>query len=70
MFVALNKVSNRLSRFSDFLTFEKQKVEYTLGFVQRDPENFLIGYSLMDRETKFMSVTKEWIDEAMNNKVE
>jgi tetratricopeptide (TPR) repeat protein len=70
MFVALNKVSNRLSRFSDFVTFEKQKVEYTLGFVQRDPENFLIGYSLMDRETKFMSVTKEWINGAMSNVVE
>ena len=70
MFVALNKASNRLSRFSDFFTFEKQKVEYTLGFVQRDPENFLIGYSLMDKETKFMSVTKECINNALNNVVE
>lgn len=70
MFVALNKVSNRLSRFSDFVTFEKQKVEYTLGFVQRDPENFLVGYSLMDKETKFISVTKEWISGAMSNVVE
>jgi hypothetical protein len=70
IFVALNKVSNRLSRFSDFFTFEKQKVEYALGFVQRDPENFLVGYSLMDKETKFMLVTKKWIDEAMNNVVE
>ena len=69
MFVALDKVSHRLTRFSDFFTFEKQKVEYTLGFLQKDADNFLVGYSIMDRETKFGSIKKSWIEGAMNNRV-
>jgi hypothetical protein len=69
MFVALDKVSHRLTRFSDFFTFEKQKVEYTLGFIQKDADNFLIGYSIMDRQTKFASIKTSWIEWAMNNRV-
>ena len=50
----------QLKRYSKLFTFEKEKVEYTLGFVFMERENqFLIGYSIMDRETKYMAISKQ-----------
>ena len=45
-------------------TFEGEKVEYTLGFVALD-DKFLIGYSIMDRETKYITVGKSTVDDMM-----
>lgn len=57
--VAIDPKTYTIIRYSKLFTFEKEKVEYTLGFVFLENTNaFLIGYSVMDRETKFIQVPK------------
>ena len=57
--VAIDAQTYQLRRFSRFFTFEGEKVEYTLGFVYiKESECFRIGYSTMDRTTKFMVISK------------
>uniref|UniRef100_A0A6C0JGA0 Glycosyltransferase 2-like domain-containing protein n=1 Tax=viral metagenome TaxID=1070528 RepID=A0A6C0JGA0_9ZZZZ len=64
IFVTLDSKTMELKRYSRIFTFEGEKVEYTLGFVYREnTEEFLIGYSLMDRETKYMTISKDKIEE-------
>jgi glycosyltransferase involved in cell wall biosynthesis len=62
MMVAIDFANYRVKRYSPLFTFEKERVEYTLGFVVQN-ENLLIGYSTMDRETKFITVAKQWFEE-------
>ena len=63
MFVVLDVETFNVKRYSIPFTFEKQHIEYTLGFVfGKKTENFLIGYSTMDRTTNYMEVSKENID--------
>ena len=62
MMVAIDFETHRVKRYSPFFTFEKTNIEYTLGFVVQN-DNLLIGYSVMDRETKFITVAKQWFDE-------
>jgi len=57
--VVLDSADFKVKRYTKLFTFEKEKVEYTLGFIEYDPESLLIGYSLMDRETKYMVVRKD-----------
>jgi hypothetical protein len=53
-----------MKRHSRIFTFEKEKVEYTLGFVYlEDSEELLIGYSLLDKETKYMTISKNKVEE-------
>ena len=53
----------KVKKFSPFFTFEKQKVEYTLGFVyMEEDDTLLIGYSLLDRETKYTTCKKGIIE--------
>lgn len=60
LLVALDCESYRVNRYSRLFTFEKQKVEYTLGFVyDKRKDIFSIGYSTMDNVTKFIMITKE-----------
>jgi tetratricopeptide (TPR) repeat protein len=69
MFVVLDKNTYVLKRYSDLFTFNKEKVEYTLGFIYSesdDTKEFLIGYSVMDRETDYMLIDKEKVDAMMN----
>jgi hypothetical protein len=48
-----------VKRYTPFFTFEGAKVEYTLGMVHmEDTDTLLIGYSLYDKETKYMSVKR------------
>ena len=57
--VSIDPKTYNIVRYSKLFTFEKEKVEYTLGFVFLENANaFLIGYSVMDRETKFIQVPK------------
>jgi glycosyltransferase involved in cell wall biosynthesis len=64
IFVALDVKTMELKRYSRIFTFEKEKVEYTLGFVYlEENRELLIGYSLMDRETKYISVGRDKVDE-------
>jgi tetratricopeptide (TPR) repeat protein len=61
--VALDNKTYTLLRYSRLFTFEKEKVEYTLGFVYFETNNeFLIGYSVMDRETKFMQIPRSTLE--------
>jgi len=63
MLVVIDKISFKVLRYSRLFTFEKEKVEYTLGFVyDRLREMFSIGYSTMDNSTKFFLITKNKID--------
>ena len=63
MFVVLDVDTFNVKRHSVPFTFEKQHIEYTLGFVfDTKTKNFIIGYSTMDITTNYMEVSKEKID--------
>ena len=57
--VMLDKATLNVKRTSKMFTFEKEKVEYCLGMDVRDEEVYF-GISIMDRETKYMSIPKKW----------
>jgi tetratricopeptide (TPR) repeat protein len=62
--VVLDATTYELKRYSKLFTFEGEKVEYTLGFVYfENKKQFLIGYSILDRETKYMMIPKTKLDE-------
>ena len=64
IFVVLDTETYELKKYSRIFTFEKEKVEYTLGFeYMEDTKRFLIGYSIMDRETKYVMIPKIKIDD-------
>ena len=62
--VVLDPKTLKPIRYTPFFTFEKEKVEYTLSLVEFG-DNLLIGYSILDRETKFITVSKEWFSSRM-----
>jgi tetratricopeptide (TPR) repeat protein len=64
--VILDKNTFRLKKYTPLFTFEKNKVEYTLGFVYMD-NRFLIGYSVFDKETKYMMISKHIFDDMCIN---
>jgi hypothetical protein len=64
MFVVLDTNTFQVKKYTPFFTFEKEKVEYTLGFTWNAELNeILIGYSKMDRKTEYLSVSKKTIDD-------
>jgi tetratricopeptide (TPR) repeat protein len=64
VFVVLDSKTYAVKRHTALFTLEKEKVEYTLGFVYLESTNdFLIGYSKMDCETEYMTVSKTIIEE-------
>jgi tetratricopeptide (TPR) repeat protein len=64
--VVLDKITGALKKYTNLFLLEKELVEYTLGFVELG-SNLLIGYSVLDRETKYMEVPKKWFEEQMIN---
>ena len=63
IFVVLDSKTYQIKKYSKLFTFEKQKVEYTLGLVYFEKSNdFFIGYSVMDNETKYVTLPKSTID--------
>jgi hypothetical protein len=59
MFIVLDKNTLALKKYTNMFTFEKEKVEYTLGFSYNEKtDSLLIGYSTMDNSTKFMNVER------------
>jgi hypothetical protein len=68
--IALDSATGSLKKYTPLFTFEGEKVEYVLGF-ERLPstsnstgtstDNFIVGYSLYDRKTKYMVWSKETI---------
>lgn len=66
IFVVLDSNTMEVKKYSKLFTFEKEKVEYTLGFVYfKNKNEFLIGYSLLDKETKYLTINKKEIDSLM-----
>ena len=65
--LVLDATTYQLKKYTKLWRFEKdQKVEYTLGFVHfSDTNRFLIGYSVMDRETKFLMMSRHIFDDMM-----
>jgi tetratricopeptide (TPR) repeat protein len=61
IFVVLDALTYQVKRYSRLFTFEGEKVEYTLGFVSMG-DDLLIGYSILDRETKHILVPREKIE--------
>ena len=63
VFVALDSTTYAVKKYTTMFTLEKEKVEYTLGFVYFESnDSFLIGYSKMDRETDYITVSKSSIE--------
>jgi hypothetical protein len=56
--VMLDKTTLALKRTSKMFTFEREKVEYCLGMDVIEEEVYF-GISIMDRETKYLSVPKK-----------
>jgi tetratricopeptide (TPR) repeat protein len=66
MFVVLDGETYIPKQYTPWFSFEKKKVEYSLGFVYlEDLDILLIGYSLMDRETKYMMVKLDSVKEML-----
>ena len=66
VFVVLDSKTYAVKKYTPLFTLEKEKVEYTLGFVYFESnDEFLIGYSIMDRETKYIEISKTIFDDIM-----
>jgi tetratricopeptide (TPR) repeat protein len=66
MFVVLDAETYIPKKYTPLFTFEKKKVEYSLGFVHlKDLDVLLIGYSLMDCETKYMTIKLDSIKDML-----
>jgi tetratricopeptide (TPR) repeat protein len=64
--VVLDLKTYELKSYTPLWTFEKQKVEYTLGFVYLSSQKrLLIGYSIMDSITKYTMISKHIFDNMM-----
>jgi hypothetical protein len=57
--VVLDINTYKVKKYSPIFTFEKQCVEYSLGFVELQ-NDLCIGYSILDKETKYMNISKDW----------
>jgi hypothetical protein len=62
-FVVLDADTYEVKRYTRPFTFDGSPVEYTLGFVYLEElDQFLIGYSIMDRETHYRVVEKSVVE--------
>jgi hypothetical protein len=63
-FVVLDSETFQVKKYSSLFTFEKQPVEYTLGMVYiSEFKELVIGYSLLDKETKYMKISMKHVEE-------
>ena len=61
--IALDTETGKVKRWTKYFTLEGKSVEYALGFLyDKSKEEFLIGYSVMDRTTEFRKVSKKTLD--------
>jgi hypothetical protein len=65
IFVVIDATTYQLKKYSPLFTFGGEKVEYTLGFVHLNTNEFLIGYSVLDRKNDYMTIAKNTVDERM-----
>jgi tetratricopeptide (TPR) repeat protein len=60
--VVLDATTFKVKKYTPLFTFEGKKVEYTLGFTySKESDDLLIGYSVMDSRTEYISVPKQSI---------
>ena len=63
MIVVLDNRTLSLKRYTKMFTFSGNPVEYTLGFIYfEELKTFVIGYSVNDNKTHYLSINKEEID--------
>ena len=60
--VMLDKQTMTLKNYTKMFTFTGDKVEYCLGMELVDQE-LVFGYSIMDRETHYRAVKREWFEQ-------
>lgn len=48
--VAIDTATGEVKRWSKFFSLDGEKVEYVLGFIQTSEDEFMIGYSKMDKK--------------------
>jgi len=66
LMVVLDANTYELKRYTRLFTMEGEKVEYTTGFVYlKNLKQFLIGYSTMDKTTKWVCLDKSLFDSYM-----
>lgn len=66
MFVVLDKDTMELKRYTQLCSFNKNRIEYTLGFEYLEKEDkFLIGYSNHDSTPDYICIKKSIIEELM-----
>jgi len=64
--VVLDATTFEITKYTSIFTFEGEKVEYCLGIQYlEESDSLFFGYSVMDRETKYMRISKEWFDKKM-----
>ena len=61
--VAIDTQTGALTRSSRLFTFEREKVEYVLGFVKSGESEFLLSYSKMDRTSEFKRIDQKELEE-------
>jgi hypothetical protein len=60
LFLTLDSNRYTINRYSNLFTFEGRAIEYCLGLVYlEDSSNFMIGYSVFDRETKYITLSMD-----------
>jgi tetratricopeptide (TPR) repeat protein len=57
--IVLDNQTFQVKKYTPIFKFESEPVEYTLGFVEINTD-LLIGYSVLDKETKYMNISKDW----------
>jgi hypothetical protein len=58
IFFILDSTRYTINRYSNLFTFEGRSIEYCLGLVYfQDSHDFMIGYSVFDRETKYITIS-------------
>lgn len=66
MFVVLDKDNFNVKRFTKMFTFNKTRVEYTLGFIYKEDEKrFIIGYSANDDNPDYYYIQKDDVENIM-----
>jgi tetratricopeptide (TPR) repeat protein len=64
IFVVLDIATQKIKKYSSIFTFEGSPIEYTLGMIYDDiNRHFIIGYSIMDNSTKFITMEHDVVDD-------
>ncbi len=68
MFVTLDLDTFKINQYSSLFTFDKNRIEYSLGFIYIEKEDkFLVGYSKNDNEPDYMFIKKSDIESIMQD---